>query len=115
MYSERKATVMGLLGSLKGKKRATTAPRGSAVNEIIDPDRSGSTKLHLACSHGDVAQVRQLLAQGADVNIPNKWGAMPLDLVYSNDDVRTHAVYAEIAALLKARGATAAKWKGPRF
>ena len=91
------------------------APRYAAVDEIAH-EGSGSTKLHLACSHGDVEQVRQLLAQGANVNITNKSGATALDLTYSNgDDVRYRPIYAEIATLLRARGGKTNKWKGAQF
>ena len=46
------------------------------------------------------------LAQGANVNLTNKFGATALDVTYSNgDDVRYRSIYAEIAALLRARGA----------
>ena len=50
------------------------------------------------------------------VNIQNKNGATALDVTYSNgSDLRYRAIYAQIAALLKARGATTNKWTGPRF
>jgi len=85
------------------------------VDRVVD-EGSESTALHLACSHGDLQQVRALLAQGARVDVLNKWGATPLDLTYSNGaDSRNQAVYAQIAKLLKARGATAPKWSGPTF
>ncbi len=42
---------MGLLGNLFGKKQPS-----AAVNEIVD-EASGSTRLHLACSSGNVEEV----------------------------------------------------------
>lgn len=83
------------------------------VDRVVD-EGSESTALHLACSHGELEQVRSLLAQGARVDVVNKWGATPLDLTYSNGaDSQDRAVYAQIAQLLRARGATALKWSGP--
>jgi hypothetical protein len=86
-----------------------------AIDQVVD-EGSGSTRLHLACSHGDLEQVRALLSQGADPNVVNMPGATPLDLTYSNGaDMRYRAIYAQIAQLLKARGARTAKWRGPTF
>jgi len=85
------------------------------VNKIED-EGSGSTKLHLACSHGDLEQVRKLLAQGANVNITNKNGATPLDLAYSNGTGGSHhQVFVEIAGLLRSKGGKTNKWTGPIF
>jgi ankyrin repeat protein len=110
---------VGFLGSLFGKKQvppvanSQTATRIADVDEVASDDKSGSTKLILACSHGDLEGVRQLLAQGASVNLTNKFGATALDVTYQNgDDVRYRSIYAEIAALLRARGGKTNKWTG---
>jgi len=106
---------MGILDKLFAKKKAPATPRVAEVDKIAD-EGSGSTQLILSCSHGDLEGVRKLLSQGANVNIQNKNGATALDVTYSNgSDLRYRAIYAQIAALLKARGATTNKWTGPRF
>ena len=119
---ERRETEVGFLASLFGKKQVPavagnpTATRVADVDEVASDDKSGSTKLLLACSHGDLEGVRRLLAQGANVNLTNKFGATALDVTYSNgDDVRYRSIYAEIAALLRARGAKTNKWTGRTF
>ena len=42
------------------------------------PDTDGTTPLHWAVHHGDAAQVRQLLAAGADARAVNDYGATPM-------------------------------------
>ena len=94
------------LGHLSRKEQAR-----AAANEVADP-RSGSTRLHLACSHGDVTEVRRLLGAGADVNVLNRGGATPLDLVYSNADCAGRASFVQIARLVRAQGGEVHNWRG---
>jgi hypothetical protein len=70
----------------------------------IDDEPSGSTKLHIACSSGNINEVRNLLKLGADVNVINKWGATPLDLAYSNGGGQYKQIYDEIARMLISNG-----------
>jgi hypothetical protein len=99
---------MGFLINLFGKKQVSA--------EIDQVEGSGDTKLHIACCHGDIEEVRNLLKQGAAVNITNKWGATPLDLAYSNGVGSHHwLIFAEIAQLLKSKGGKKKKWKGKTF
>ena len=42
------------------------------------PGDDGTTALHWAVHNDDLAQVRQLLAAGADPNATNDYGATPL-------------------------------------
>jgi ankyrin repeat protein len=101
---------MGFLANPFSKKQVPTDI------DRINPEQSGCTKLHLACSGGDVEQVRKLLAQGANANILNVNGATALDLAYSNGaDGRYRSVYAEIAKLVRAKGGTTNKWDGATF
>jgi hypothetical protein len=85
------------------------------VKKVVH-EASGSTKLHLACSHGEVEEVRKLLAQGSEVNAANKWGATALDLTYSNGARGPHRqIFAEIARLLRAKGGKTNSWTGETF
>jgi hypothetical protein len=77
---------------------------GLELNKVED-EASGSTKLHLACSHGDLEQVRTLIAKGANVNGLNKNGVGGPNL----------KVFTEIASLLKSKGATTKKYTGELF
>lgn len=103
---------MGLFSRSKEKKPSSETAREDP-NEVVHA-ASGSTRLHMACSHGDLDGVRRLLAAGADVNVVNGNGATPLDLTYSNaaQGGPNHAVYVQIAALLRGKGGVAQKWHG---
>jgi hypothetical protein len=105
---------MGFLNNLFGKKRSSAdIDKFADVNQIED-ESSGSTKLHIACSSGNVQEVKKLLKQGAAVNAPNKWGATPLDLVCSNNTAQHRQAYSEIASLIIAKGGVTNTWKGDR-
>jgi hypothetical protein len=101
---------MGFLSNLFGKKQGR-----AEIDQVVD-ERSGDTKLHEACEHGAVEEVRNLLKQGAAVNITNKFGATPLDLAYANGVGSKHwRIFAEIAQLLKSKGGKTRKWTGATF
>lgn len=44
-------------------------------------DFNGQTALHFACSHGKLKIIRRLITLGADINIPDKFGVYPLDIL----------------------------------
>ena len=71
-------TVAGVLATvLLAGLRVGAAPKSDDVNRR-NPD--GSTPLQWAVYEGDVAEVRRLLAAGADVSIANAYGATPMGL-----------------------------------
>ena len=55
---------------------AGAAPDRSAA--LADDPGDGTTPLHWAAYHGDVAAVQKLIAAGADVNARNDYGSTPL-------------------------------------
>lgn len=44
-------------------------------------DKKGQTALHWVCAHGNMEGIRSLLAYEADIDIPDKKGITPFDLV----------------------------------
>ncbi len=41
--------------------------------------------LHLACEHQDLEMIRALVEQGADLNLRDKYGQVPLHIAVDND------------------------------
>lgn len=64
-----------------------------------NPWRQGLRALHYAVMVRDIDSVRTLLDHGADVNFPDAWGLLPLDMVNADD-------YPAIAELLIRYGAS---------
>ena len=56
------------------------------VNALSVVTKDGGTILHVACAKGDVFMAKKLLEAGADPNIPDKNGVMPLALALMNAD-----------------------------
>ncbi|KAJ2704891.1 hypothetical protein H4R19_005186, partial [Coemansia spiralis] len=52
--------------------------RAKAQRHISSRDKAGQTKLHRACSAGDLGQTVALISQGADVNLKDNAGWTPL-------------------------------------
>ncbi|HKQ53848.1 MAG TPA: ankyrin repeat domain-containing protein [Pyrinomonadaceae bacterium] len=77
-------------------------PSGSQ-NDLNAPYPSGRTDLFYAVRNGDLANIRDLLARGADVNVRDKGGMTPLAL--DIDEVPDEATATAIAKTLIAAGA----------
>jgi len=60
-------------------------------------------RLHKACAKGNIEAVKQLLADGADVNARNNWQQTPLGLAACRDEKGYY--HKEIVKLLIAKGA----------
>ncbi len=75
---------------------ALFAASAYATAQDVGPD--GSTELQRAAFHSDVAEVKRLLAAGADVKQPNAYGVTPLALAAETGN-------ADIIKLLLAAGA----------
>lgn len=100
------------IGAPEAPRRLTRKEQArAAANEVVS-EASGNTRLHMACSHGDVPEVRRLLAAGANVNATNRGGATPLDLVYSNANCAGRLAFVQIAQLIRARGGVVHNWRG---
>jgi 26S proteasome non-ATPase regulatory subunit 10 len=54
--------------------------------EIDEQDNAGWSALHVASSKGDLEMVRQLIENGADVNLKTNNGVTPVHLAVSHDD-----------------------------
>jgi ankyrin repeat protein len=92
---------------------ARVPPRANAVGapaaadaaqpaSLIDPDvdtrdREGRTALFIACEQGRIAQVRALLARGANPNAADAKGTTPLQAAVA-------AKHADVAAVLRRAG-----------
>jgi len=61
-------------------KRATAVAPSSRNAEVNRRSDDGSTPLQWAVFNGDVAEVKRLLAAGADVSLANHYGASPMGL-----------------------------------
>jgi hypothetical protein len=111
-------TFIPVIPTWPSRKEIEEPPKISPTQDIdkIEDERSQSTKLHLACSHGDIEKVKKCLAQGAKVNIVNKFGSTALDLTYCNGVGHPKIkVFEEIASLLRAKGGKTKTWKGATF
>jgi ankyrin repeat protein len=72
------ASVLGL-----GSKPFNIVLRNTPRSDVDMPDRMGRTALHLAAQRGDVSMVKELLAKGADPNLEDLRGQVPL-LLWAN-------------------------------
>ena len=63
--------------------------KSSKASDINQQDEKGNTLLHRAAKAADVSRVRELIEQGADVNLQNKVGDTPLSVAayYSNEEI----------------------------
>ena len=89
--------VIILSAALLPMARAEKSAQGNA--SVITEDKEESTKsLHQAAEQGDLAEVKRLIARGADVNMKDETGKTPLHLAAQEG-------HADIAGLLIASGA----------
>jgi ankyrin repeat protein len=77
---------MKLAGALLIVTVAATAVCTAADTTSATVQTDGTTPLHWAVRAGDMATVKRLLRDGADVNATNRYGVTPLSLAAQNGD-----------------------------
>ena len=82
------------------QQQATKVKPSSRIEDVNRRNADGSTPLQWAVHEGDVAEVKRLLAAGADVSLANHYGATPMGLAAEVGDT-------EILKLLLKAGAAA--------
>src|SRR5690606_28840536 len=67
-----------LLDSVRAGEREAATALLRAGADVRAAESNGTTALHWAVHHGDLAMTQRLIEAGADVNASNAYGATPL-------------------------------------